>query len=72
MNSAQPADRRFSFTGFAQRGGARQFNFLLSNGKFMVVHCSTNWYLLQHQSPFAQAKWIDAVKAKNAANLACV
>ncbi len=36
------------------------FNFLLSNGKFMVVHCSTNLYLLQRQWPFAQAKLIDA------------
>jgi glutamine amidotransferase len=36
------------------------FNFLLSNGKFMVVHCSTNLYLLQRQWPFAEAKLIDA------------
>jgi predicted glutamine amidotransferase len=36
------------------------FNFLLSNGKFMVVHCSTNLYLLQRQWPFAEAQLIDA------------
>ena len=36
------------------------FNFLLSNGKFMVVHCSTNLYLLQRQWPFAQAQLVDA------------
>jgi glutamine amidotransferase len=36
------------------------FNYLLSNGKFMVVHCSTNLYVLQRAWPFAQAELIDA------------
>jgi predicted glutamine amidotransferase len=36
------------------------FNFLLSNGRSMYAHCSTNLHVLQRQWPFTEAQLIDA------------
>lgn len=43
--------------GWIRRHGT--FNFILSNGKFMLAHCSTRLYYLTRQAPFATAHLVD-------------
>lgn len=45
-------------TGTITRHGV--FNFLLSNGRFLFAHCSTNMYYTLRQWPFTKAQLIDA------------
>ena len=35
------------------------FNFMLSNGEWMIAHCSTNLHYLTRQAPFGKAQRID-------------
>ena len=35
------------------------FNFILSNGKFMLAHCSTSLYYIVRQAPFTTAHLVD-------------
>ncbi|PJG82918.1 class II glutamine amidotransferase [Caviibacterium pharyngocola] len=35
------------------------FNFILSNGEWMIAHCSTNLHYLTRQAPFGKARRID-------------
>ncbi|MGF7452899.1 class II glutamine amidotransferase [Pasteurella bettyae] len=35
------------------------FNFLLSNGEWMIAHCSTNLHYITRQAPFSKAERID-------------
>ena len=35
------------------------FNFILSNGEWMIAHCSTNLHYLTRQAPFGKAQRID-------------
>lgn len=36
-----------------------RFNFLLSNGQYMIAHCSTHLHYVQRRYPFPRAKLID-------------
>lgn len=40
----------------AERG---TFNFILSNGEWMIAHCSTNLHYLTRQAPFGKAQRVD-------------
>ncbi|MGQ0286453.1 class II glutamine amidotransferase [Pasteurellaceae bacterium 22721_9_1] len=35
------------------------FNFILSNGKWMIAHCSTNLHYITRQAPFGKAQRVD-------------
>ena len=35
------------------------FNFILSNGEWMIAHCSTNLHYLTRKAPFGKAHRID-------------
>jgi glutamine amidotransferase len=51
----------FRFLGpvVAEIAGHGLFNFLLSNGEFLIAHCSNNLHYLIRQSPFGNAHLID-------------
>lgn len=44
-------------THFLAQGGT--FNFILSNGEWMIAHCSTNLHYLTRKAPFGTAQRID-------------